>query len=514
MFTTLYGKLASVFIGLFCLLGAGALLLTLYTTQVYFQEVNQKLNQSLAERIVSDTLLMQEGQVNETATKEIFHTFMVINPSIEVYLLDTEGEILTYSAPPGKVKRQRVALDPIERFLSGAERFPLLGDDPRDITRRKIFSAFPIESLSGIREGYLYIILGSEKLDSVAQILEGSYILRISAWAMTAAVLFALMTGLFTLRLLTGRLRSLAAAMETFKQSDVSEHSMSVYQSLHDSLRTRGRDELDKVGLVFTQMVDRIRHQVQQLQQTDRLRRELIADVSHDLRTPVTSLQGYLETLSMKEGTLSLEERRQYLGIATSQSEQLGRLIAELFELAKLNSREMQPHVEPFALNELLQDVVQKLTVMAELKHVRVHVNNPVDLPLVFGDIGLIERVFDNLIENAVRHTPEGGTVVVTLIRESERVRTQVTDSGRGILPDDLPHIFDRYYRAGNGRPERSTGAGLGLAITKRILELHGSSIAVQSVVNEGTTFTFFLSIAQPSIGSVNSSTMEPFPHG
>jgi two-component system, OmpR family, sensor kinase len=513
MFTTLYGKLAIVLIGLFCFLGAGVIIVSLYTTRLYFQEVNQKLNQTLAERIVSEKILMQDGQVNEGAIKEIFHQLMVINPSIEVYLLDAKGTILNYSAPLSKVKRQRVSLHAIERFLSGAEDFPILGDDPRDHHRQKIFSAFPIEALSGSVEGYLYVILGGEEFDSVAQMLEGSYILRVSTWAVMAAVLFALVTGLFTLRLLTQRLRTLAVAMETFKRSDFSEPSAVVSQSHVQSVCIQRRDEIDELGQIFSDMADRIYQQIQQLKQTDQLRRELIADVSHDLRTPLTSLQGYLETLSLKEGALSAEEQRTYLGIATAHSEQLGKLIAELFELTKLNSQEMSPHLEPFALSELVQDVVQKLTLVAERKQVQLEAHSPADLPFVSGDIGLIERVLENLIENAFRYTPQGGTVTVSLTLGNGMIITQVTDTGCGISPDDLPHIFDRYYRVGNGQRERSTGAGLGLAITKRILELHGSVIGVQSVVNKGATFSFHLPVAQPSIKPGISSTTEYSSH-
>jgi two-component system, OmpR family, sensor kinase len=500
MFTTLYGKLATVFIGLFCFLGAGTIVLSLYTTRLYFQEVNQKLNQTLAERIVSETMLMRDGQVNETAIKEMFHQLMVINPSIEVYLLDATGTILNYSAPPSKVKRQRVSLDPLERFVSGAHDFPLLGDDPRDHLRQKIFSAFPIETLSGSIEGYLYVILGGEEFDSVAQMLEGSYILRVSLWAVTAIVLFALITGLVTLRLLTRRLRTLAEVMETFKRSNFSEPVGLVSHHHVDRMRPHRRDEIDELGQIFSDMRDRIHHQIQQLTATDQLRRELIANVSHDLRTPLTSLQGYLETLSLKEGTLSPQEQRTYLGIARAHSEQLGKLIAELFELTKLNSQEMRPHLEPFAINELVQDVVQKITLVAEKKRVRLEAQSPMDLPFVSGDIGLIERVLENLIENAIRYTPEGGGVKVALSVANDTVMAQVTDTGCGIPPEDLPHIFDRYYRVGHAQQERSTGAGLGLAITKRILELHGSTVEVKSVVSQGTTFSFHLPVAQPSL--------------
>ncbi|HBH80852.1 MAG TPA: sensor histidine kinase [Nitrospira sp.] len=513
MFHTLYGKLAAVLFGLFCVIGAVAVVLTLYSTRVYFQEVSQKLNRTLAERMVSEQALMQEGQVNDAALKDIFHQLMVINPSIELYLLDPQGTILTFSAPPGKVKRQRISLDPLNRFLSGGEDFPILGDDPRDLTRKKVFSVYPIETLGGAIEGYLYIILGGEEFDSVMQMLEQSHILRLSVWTVGAILILTLLAGLLCLKLLTRRLHSLTFAMEAFRRAElVAQPGIVSSADAKTSVASRG-DDIDQLEATFSHMTWLIRQQVRQLKTTDQLRRELVANVSHDLRTPVTSLQGYLETLVLKEGMLSPEECQRYLGIAVSQSKRLGELIEELFELAKLNSQEMKPRCESFSLGELVQDVVQKFRVMVEAKQVTVQTKWGEDLPLVSADIGLIERVLDNLIENGLKHTPPQGRVTVILTPTGETIQIQVSDTGCGIAPNDLPHIFDRYYQGRNQHQTGDTGAGLGLAITKRILELHGSAIEAQSVVGQGTTFSFHLAVAHSRRVPLTASAMEYLPH-
>lgn len=513
MFNTLYGKLAVVLFGLFCVIGAVAVLLTLYATQLYFQEVSQKLNRTLAERIVSEKVLMQEGRVNDEVLKDIFHQLMVINPSIELYLLDPQGTILTFSAPPGKVKRQRIALDPLERFLSGGEDFPILGDDPRDLTGKKVFSVFPIETLGGSIEGYLYIILGGEEFDSVMQMLEQSYILRLSLWTIGAILVCTLLAGLLCLKLLTRRLNVLALAMDTFRRGELPAQPGILFPSDAQASVARHGDDIDKLETTFTQMAALIRQQVHQLKETDQLRRELIANVSHDLRTPVTSLQGYLETLVLKEGALSPQERQRYLEIATAQSKKLGELIGELFELTKLNSQEMKPRIEAFSLSELVQDVVQKFRLIVESKQMTLQAKLGEDLPFVSADIGLIERVLENLIENAIRYTLPGGRITVILSRVGEHILTRVTDTGRGIPPEDLPHVFDRYYQVGPRHQKGDKGAGLGLAITKRILELHGSAIEVQSVVDQGTTFSFHLAVAMPFITRVATSATEYSSH-
>jgi two-component system, OmpR family, sensor kinase len=489
MFKTLYFKLAAVLVGIFCLIGVLYILLTLYTTQMYFQEVNQKLNRTLAQNLVSEKILMKDGRVNQEALQDIFRMMMVVNPGIEVYLLDPNGTILAFSAPPGKMKRQTVSLYPIKQLLNGTSSLPIMGDDPRDLTHKKIFSVSPI-SLKGSIQGYVYVILGGEEFDTVAQMLQGSYILRLSVWAAAGVLLFALLTALLLFNRMTRRLQSLATTMETFRQRDFSESPDLLSRS-----RTGSNNEIDRIGTIFMHMADRIVHQIKELREADALRRESITNIAHDLRTPLTSLQGYLETLLIKEGGLTPEERRNYLTIAIKRSEQLGKLVSELFELAKLDSPDVQVSFEPFSLDELIQDVMQKFQLVAEMKKITLHTNAAESLPLALADIGLCERVLENLIENAVRYTGEDGSISVSAVPKDERIEVQVSDTGTGIRPEDITQLFDRSSRLKREHPKDAERAGLGLAIVKRILELHGSDIRVNSAVNIGTTFTFTLPV-------------------
>lgn len=159
MFKSLYSKLAAVLLVLFVMVGLSIVAVTLFSAEMYKQEVDQKLNRELAAHIVSEKLPLQDNQINEDALKDIFHMLMVINPSIEVYLLDPNGNILAYSAPPGKVKRKRVSLEPINDWLEESVKYPILGDDPRNSSKQKAFSVARIPD-QGMLEGYLYVILG------------------------------------------------------------------------------------------------------------------------------------------------------------------------------------------------------------------------------------------------------------------------------------------------------------------------------------------------------------------
>jgi len=484
---TLYGKLAVTLLLLFCLVGLIFLLLTRYSTELYQQEVSQSLNRDLAQHIVAEKLLLQNGQVNQAALDEVFHMLMVINPSIELYLIDLNGRILAFSAPPGKVKRQDIDLQPVLSMLQGKAQLPLLGDDPRDPAQRKIFSVAPVAGAQGV-QGYLYVILASQEYTGVAQALQGSYALRSSAWIIASAMLFAFAAGLLLFALLTRRLRKLTAAVRQWDKGDLSGDAAHVPASLGKS-----GDEIDSLAVTFSQMAERIAQQLQALKQTDAMRRELIANVSHDLRTPLTSLQGYLETLLLKEHDLNPEERKKYLETAVKQSQRLGKLVADLFELAKLECREVQPEPEPFSLSELTQDTVQKLNLLAQKRGVHLRAGVNCDVPFVNADIGMIERVLVNLVDNALRFTPAGGSVSLSLIEEPAHVVVRVADTGCGISSDELPLLFNHAYRLTKVSRHHPESTGLGLAIAKRIVELHGGSIHVESQLNAGATFSFSL---------------------
>ena len=171
----------------------------------------------------------------------------------------------------------------------------------------------------------------------------------------------------------------------------------------------------------------------------------------------------------------------------------LSKLVSELFELSKLDAKQVQPKPEQFSIAELTQDVVMKLKPQAEKNNVHLEPVFPKEIPLVFADIALMERALSNLIENAIQYTPTNGTVKVVLSNSNQKVRITVSDTGQGIPTQDLPYIFDRFYRVERSRNRTTGGTGLGLSIAKKILELHDSEILVESEVNVGTKFYFDL---------------------
>ena len=485
MFHTLYARLGTALLVLLLAVGTLYALVTVLTTQRHMQELTQHFNRDLAKRIVDDRNLVAAGQLDRRALKETFSAYMAINPSIEIYLLDLEGRILSFSADPGKVKRQQVDLEPIRAFLAG-EGFPLLGDDPRSHDRMKAFSVTPVPS-STEPEGYLYVVLRGEQYDSAVQAVQESYVLRLSAWALAGSLGFALLAGLMLFFLLTRRLRRLSTAIQLFQQSDFSERP-------DRGLGNRvGSDEIGELYSAFQAMADRIIDQLELLRGQDQKRRELVAQISHDLRTPLAVLHGYLETLEKQQEGDTQGIAREFLDTALHQSHRLKRMVEDLFELAQLEARDSPLQIETFSFAELAQDVVQKFQPLAEQKGVVLNMPSPTEVCLIDADIAFMERLLDNLIDNALAHTPKGGSVDLELtVNPEDWVCVRVMDTGPGFQEADLPRLFQSFFRS-DAQLSDNQHAGLGLAIAQRIVHLHGGEIRAENRAEGGALIQFLL---------------------
>jgi signal transduction histidine kinase len=240
-------------------------------------------------------------------------------------------------------------------------------------------------------------------------------------------------------------------------------------------------------------MADTIEKNIYELKGVDNLRRELIGNVSHDLRTPVASIQGYAETLLLKQETITKEEQHKYLEIIYKSCGRLKKLVEDLFELSKLQTQQVKPNPEPFSIAELVYDIANKYRIISQKKGISVNTVIAKDVPLVEADLSMIDRVLQNLIDNAVKFCKEGDTINIEIDAKSpERVEIRVADSGEGIKQEDLSNVFQRYYKGRND--QQSTG--LGLAIVQKIIELHDSQVQVFSQFGKGTTFVFDLPVA------------------
>ncbi|HYC44330.1 MAG TPA: HAMP domain-containing sensor histidine kinase [Burkholderiales bacterium] len=468
---TLYAKLLAVLIGLSVIMAVVFLVAIRHSDIARNQEINQKLYRNLAYRLIEEQILSARDSADPSAVQAVFDRIRVVNPRIDVYLLDASGRVIAASVRDD-VKRNTVDLEPLRRLADPNATLPILGDDPSDVSRRRVFSVAPVP-MAGGSPGYLYLVLRGLSGDTLVQRIKQSYVLREMLWLIGLSLVIALLASALLIKLVTRPLHQLSTVMHKFRRSGFAEHPRETLPS--------PRDEIGSLADTFHRMTDRILDQMAELRQTDALRREFVANISHDLRTPLATLQGYLETLNLKRGRLAPEEERVYLQTALRQTEQLSVLVARLFDLARLDSERVVIQPEPFALGDLVQDVVQGFELEAQAREVAIAASVRADLRLVMADIGLIERVLRNLIENALRYAGRGGTVTVAAAPERDGVAIEVRDSGAGIPADELARIFDRFYRVEKSRGLSDGSAGLGLAIAKRILELHESDIAVTS---------------------------------
>lgn len=495
----LHVRLTLAFALLLAGLAIGLLVLLSRTSGRYSDEVLQRLNSGIALYVVQELSLLKGGKVNEVALHELAHRTMTVNPSAELYLLDPSGRLLSTAIPRNRIRRVTVSLDPIRTFLWSPDTRPLYGDDPTSLDARRVFSVAPIQG-NGQIQGYLYVVLGGQPAQSINVRLRGSYTLRTAAAALALVLAATLVISGVLFTALTRRLRQLDHRMHTWAMALPAK-------ALGPTDHIKFGDEISALAARFQTMSEAIERQIRDLKATDELRRELIANVSHDLRTPLASLRGYIETVLVKQHTLAEGDLRAHLGVALRQADQLGRLIDALFELAKLESGTVTPRLEPFVVAELLQDVALRFRIPAQRRGIELHTLLETDGILALGDIELIERVMGNLLENALRYTPEGGQVRTELLVAPTLILVRVVDTGSGIEPQHLPRIFDRFYCSPN-HSDRDR-AGLGLAIVKRIMDLHGQSVRIVSGKGTGTTVEFTLERATTGAAPTRSATRD-----
>lgn len=258
---------------------------------------------------------------------------------------------------------------------------------------------------------------------------------------------------------------------------------------LSQRVSTTGRDEIGDLSRTFNSMAEG-------LENAEKQRRNLVADIAHELRTPLTNVQGYIE--AVRDGVL--EPDNATIETIHQQVMYLARLMEDLKLLAETEADDFHLKTEVNSMTEVMQRTVEAFRPSAEVKDVTITMNITRELPLVNMDRTRITQVLNNLLSNAIRHAPDGGEVTLSAetVNQSS-VRITVSDSGEGISPEDLPFVFDRFYRADPSRTRSTGGVGLGLTIAKQLLEAHGGTISAANTTGSGTDFVIDLPVGGPS---------------
>ena len=291
----------------------------------------------------------------------------------------------------------------------------------------------------------------------------------------------AMVLGYFLSTTVTERIQLLKSAAEKLAQGD-----------LQTRVPVQGRDEVAGLAVTFNQMAQQLQAADQKQRELENLRRDLIAWVSHDLQTPLASMRAILEALS--DGVVEDPETvKRYLNTAQRDVRYLSALIDDLFQMAQLDAGGFPLHRAEASLSDLVSDTLESFTELAKQQELTLEGNVDSDVDPVHMDTQAIGRVLNNLISNSLRHTSNNGRVSVWVRRTTQGVEVTVSDTGAGIRAEDLPYIFERFYRgdASRSRNRGMGGAGLGLAIARGIVQAHGGDIKVDSEIGKGTQFTF-----------------------
>lgn len=478
---SLYARIATVYLVLLLLLAVITVWVTLREFDRFNLELEQRVNIPLAENLamILEPPIAASG-VDSERTREVAAHITAINPALELFVLDGGGRVRAAFAHEGCGAGARVPLAPIRDFLAGEAMLPLMGTMPCT-GASTIFTAAPIVLANGGR-GYLYVALHGRPYRSAAEMLEESYIARSLAVSGLVALLLAVTIGLVWFAWLTRRLRGLTATVEAFSAGDYTRR-----------IARPGGDEVGVLGRAFNEMAGTIEAQVNALRRSDELRRDLVVSISHDFRTPLTSLRGFAERLAAEGDALPAADRAQYLRGMIKSCEQLARLAGQLSMLSQLDPHHGALRTEPFSAAELVHDIVLKFQPQAQALGVQLSLAPVPELPAAVADIGLIERAVSNLVDNALHNTPPGGEVVLTLGERGGRIMVQVRDTGYGIEPDELALVTQRFYRTRRSRSRSGGGTGLGLAIAGEIADMHGVRLDLTSDPGRGTVVAFEL---------------------
>ena len=397
----------------------------------------------------------------------------------------------------------------IAAVLGGLALFWLVMHPPMgDLALMTLFLS--VTALASVLAGYAaYRLRWLQRAPGLRWAITGTYVLSsaltfINVW-LTARLMFTNEHDLQLATVLLVFASGIAIALGFFFAEEITDRIRSLSETARGLARGRldlrapvaGQDEVAALALTFNDMAAQLQAADQKQRELDRLRRDLIAWVSHDLQTPLASVRAIVEALA--DGVIDdpATERR-YLATAQRDIESLSSLIDDLFQLAQLDAGGLTLEPTTAEVCDLLSDTLEAFRPLAASRGVTLD-GACQDVGVATLDVRRIGRVLANLVGNALDHTPPGGTVSVIGIRQGRFIRIDVRDTGAGIAPENLPHIFDRFYRGEPARQRTTGGAGLGLAIARGLVEAHGGRIDATSRPGSGATFTVELPIDGPT---------------
>lgn len=457
----LFRRIYIVIFLLIALLGVVFTGITYIATTNFYETSTQLLNKDVAAHIARFTSPYGKEGFDQAKADSVFYEAMVISPSAEVYFLDTAGNVIYFHGHPEEIKSRHIALGHILRYLSSDGTRHINGPDPRDPAHPKIFSAAAVEGASGPL-GYIYVVLGNAQYRSVTQMLYNSAVTPAVLGTVAAILAISLLVTLLYLRRMRLRFDELVNVMgKRFRQGD------------------------------------------------------FMVNLSHDLRTPLAIARGYGETLLLKKEELTVTQEREYTELVVGKIRQVEGIVNQLFELAKIESPNFEPHREPFLFSEMMGEVLHAVGARsapephhlenrdaenadrpgrqveeAEVQGRKIQERGLEEASWIEADVAMMERVIQNLVVNALAYTPTGGKIALSLTREGPELVFRIENQGPA-LPQDLLTWIN------TGETAAPPHAAIGLTIVRKVLSLHGYGFHAESAAGTNR-FEIRMKVYQP----------------
>ncbi len=473
---SLFGRLILAQVVYGGLLALGFLVVLGLTHARYHLEATQRLSLGWAQKILSrhpQEFASPELGADNAQLRDLLLRLGRSSLAVDYHVIDGAGRILLSSVPAARLKRASVDIGAVESLIRDPQGLPILVEDPTEPGALRIFSAARLGGGAGPK-GYLLLLLRGQDAGAFLS-HQGSRVILESLAMMAGVSVLAFVAAIVLLVSILRPVRKLSLGMETFRRE-----SGIAWPSENGKTPEPRTSELERLGQHFNEMARQIVELLHRLKDDDRKMREMFANISHDLRTPLTIIQGCLETAQMEGGPLPPARRNALMDVALTQSRSLGRLIETVFELSKLQSPDYQLCPEVLSVAELVQDVAMKFSLKAKERGISIRIDGADRHIPVTADALLIERVLDNLVDNALRHAAAASEIAIRLVERAGEVEITVCDDGCGMKPPG--------YSGAKGKR-----TGLGLCIVRRILELHGTNLELAATAGTGTSFRFAL---------------------
>lgn len=447
--------------------GSELVLFSRYFAQERYDTLDEVVN--VAQRTAS--YLVQEASLPEGEELEALSTKLeIIGESAEAYLFftDCDGNVMLASVPE-KLTGDTVEAEVLEKAGKAKENYHLFDTLGGVLAEKSYISVREMRSEDGACTGYLFLCSSGERLAEFRREFFSNFFLSACLMLLLASVLTKVM-----MHKLTDPLQKVTDAAQRFGGGDLSVRVEGV----------DGEGEVADLARTFNKMADNI-------QSNDNSRGQFMGNIAHELRTPMTTIKGFID--GILDGTIPPERQSHYLHIVSDEVKRLSRLVRTMLNLSRIDNGELKLRPNDFDISETVLSTVLTFEKSIDEKKIDIRGLDTLQPMQVHGDEDLLHQVVYNLVENAVKFTNTEGYISFNVSDSIDRIVVTIENSGSGIQSDELPLVFEKFYKTDKSRSQDKNGMGLGLYLVRTIIKLHGGDISVSSVVNEYTRFSFYI---------------------